>query len=240
MQEMTSQIYSQGESSNASLAERVCHMELKTPRAPAGIDLTLEKPHPWLMKSHLPARIFQKQLTEGKAKFIVVMRNVKDNLVSFYHFHHAMLPLNFKGTWNDFFDHFKAKELLWGDWLEYNLSWWAYKDHPNVLIVNYEDMKKNQREVIGKVAEFCQKPVSDDAIDRIVEQTSFESMKQNPATNYRSEWHPHIMNFDISPFMRKGIVGDWKNYFTEEQNAFVEEHYLKEAAKHGIVFECTL
>ena len=242
MQEMTSQVYLQGDAEAASvnLDERVPHMEERfpIPGALAGIDRVLktQQPHSRLMKTHLPACIFQKQLSEGKCKFIVVMRNVKDNLVSYYHFHRALI--RYKGTWSDFFEAFKAKQLLWGDWLDYNLGWWALKHHPNVLIVKYEDMKKNRREVIQKAAEFCKKTVSEETLDKIAAATSFEAMRDNPATNYMNIWHPQVIDYDICPFMRKGDVGDWKEYFSDEQNTFVEEHYLREAARHGLYFEC--
>ena len=241
MQEITSRIYLRDDiqATKVSLIDRVRHVEMHVPGAQAEIDKLLAQPHPRLMKSHLPASIFNKQLSEGEGKFIVVMRNVKDTLVSYYHFSRAMVP-HYQGTWNDFFELFKAKRLLWGDWLDYNLGWWAYRDHPNVAIFKYEDLKRNRRDVIKRVAEFCQQDITDETLERITQETSFEHMKENTATNKRDFLHPQYMDFNISPFMRKGTVGDWKEYFSDEQNAFVEDYYTTEAVKYGLCFEYTI
>ena len=239
MQEVMSRIFLQNdpEAVKVKISERVPYMEEKRtfPGAISGLDMVSKLPPPRIMKTHLPSHFYQKQLADSKAKFIVVMRNVKDSLVSYYHFHRALF--RYKGTWDDFFETFKTKQLLMGDWLDYNLGWWALKRHPNVLIVKYEDMKKNRREVIQKAAEFCEKGVSEETLDDVAAATSFEEMRDNPATNFRD--NPGI-DSDISPFIRKGVVGDWKEYFSDDQNDFVEERYLKEAAKKGLYFEYTL
>ena len=44
-------------------------------------------------------------------------------------------------------------------------------------------------------------------------------MKANPDTNFR-QWEKSGMvpQTDEGTFMRKGLAGDWKNYFTEEES----------------------
>ena len=64
------------------------------------------------------------------------------------------------------------------------------------------------------------KELSDEIVQKIVHETSFKNMKENPLTNYsRVPGYRH----DISAFIRKGKVGDWKNYFSPEQAAYVDK-----------------
>ena len=37
--------------------------------------------------------------------------------------------------------------------------------------------------------------------------------------------------------MRKGIVGDWKNYFTEDQNKRLNDEFARRMAGTGLDFE---
>ena len=196
-----------------------------------------ERPH--LMHSHCPARFFSKQLLGGKAKFIVVMRNLKDNLVSFYYFYKGAYIFGFgDGTWEEFFGLFKSRQLMYGDWLDFNLSWWEHRDNACVLILKYEDMKRKPKESIQKVAEFVGKDLSEDQLQRITEHTSFESMRHNDAVNHSKR--RDLYSSDAVPFMRKGIVGSWVSHFTKEQNDYVENNHIKEAEKRGLVFEYEL
>ena len=73
-------------------------------------------PHPWLIKSHFPAQIFQSQIDAGQCKFIIIMRNIKDVLLSYYHFYKATSTFGFfTGSFEDFFELFRSKRLCYGD-----------------------------------------------------------------------------------------------------------------------------
>uniref|UniRef100_A0A8C6C1A9 Sulfotransferase n=1 Tax=Monodon monoceros TaxID=40151 RepID=A0A8C6C1A9_MONMO len=119
------------------------------------------------------------------------------------------------------------ESVCWGSWYEHVKGWWDAKDQHRILYLFYEDMKRNPKHEILKLAEFTGKSLDDKVLDKIVHYSSFDVMKQNPMANYTSIPAP-FMNHSISPFMRKGAVGDWKNHFTVAQNErFDEDHKRK-------------
>lgn len=81
-------------------------------------------------------------------------------------------------------------------------------------------MKKEPFESISKVAGFLGYQLSDEVITKIVEATLFEKMKENSLAN--NSWLDEYRR-EGTAFMRKGIVGDWKSLFTDEQSAAVDK-----------------
>ncbi|KAG2464060.1 ST1B1 Sulfotransferase, partial [Polypterus senegalus] len=94
------------------------------------------------------------------------------------------------------------------------------------------DCKDPVREV-ERVARFLGKTLEGTTINEILDHIAFSNMKDNPMTNY-SIIPSHLMNQKISPFMRKGKVGDWKNHFTVAQNERFEEEYRRRMAKTSL------
>ncbi|XP_077815095.1 sulfotransferase 1C4 isoform X2 [Macaca mulatta] len=125
--------------------------------------------------------------------------------------------------------------VCWGSWHQHVKGWWEAKDKHHILYLFYEDMKKNPKHEVQKLTEFIEKKLDDKVLDKIVHYTSFDVMKQNSMANY-SSIPAEIMDHSISPFMRKGAVGDWKKHFTVAQNERFDEDYKKKMADTRLTF----
>ena len=75
------------------------------------------------------------------------------------------------------------------------------------------------------------KNLTADQIDAIADHTSFSKMKANPMTNKTN------MDDVKGEFMWKGIVGDWKKHFTEEENKYMDTLLKDKLSETGLNFD---
>lgn len=81
-------------------------------------------------------------------------------------------------------------------------------------------------------ANFLNKPLSEDIINRIAEQCSFNGMTKDLSR--------YMVNESQTSILRKGVVGDWKNYFTQELNERFEKEVLSKIEGTGLEFDFEL
>lgn len=118
-------------------------------------------------------------------------------------------------------------------------EWWELRRTHPVLYLFYEDMKENPKREIKKILEFLGRSLPEETVDLIVHHTSFKKMKENPMANYTTI-PTEVMDHTISPFMRKGTIGDWKNTFTVAQSEHFDAHYAKIMTGCDFTFRCQI
>ncbi|EPY87066.1 sulfotransferase 1C1-like protein [Camelus ferus] len=205
------------------------------PLIKSGLDLANKMPSPRTLKTHLPVQMLPPSFWKENSKIIYVARNAKDCLVSYYHFSRMNKLMPDPGSWEEYVEMFKAGKVLWGSWYNHVKGWWDAKDRHRILYLFYEDMKEDPKREIQKILKFLEKDVSEDILNKIIHHTSFDMMRQNPMANYTS-LPSSIMDHSISPFMRRGMPGDWKNYFTVAQNEAFEADYAQKMAGSSLTF----
>jgi hypothetical protein len=180
---------------------------------------------PWL----LPPAVVQ------DGKIVYLMRNPKDTVVSWYHFQRMNKLYEFRGSFDEFFELFLKHDTPYGSYWHNVLSWWALRERPNILFLTYEDLHKDLAKEVRRIAEFLGKELTSEQVSAIVAHTSFDRMRANPMTN--ASKMPKVPG--ETDFMRKGQVGDWKRYFSADQNdrmdAWIAEHLKSE--KLPLVYE---
>ncbi len=202
--------------------------------------MTLEEiqsmPSPRFFKSHLPYQLMPGggDPANTKAKYIYVIRNPKDLAVSSFFFQQKFLPPNRTKSLDDFLREFCSAEVEFGCFYSHFLGWWQHRDAPNILIVMFEGMKRDLKAVVARVGEFLGYNLSDKVICKIAEETTFDVMKNNPAAN-KSDLDSLLPG--STKFMRKGVIGDWRNVFTPEQSAMMDALVEEKFAGSGLVFD---
>ncbi|XP_027008874.1 sulfotransferase 6B1-like [Tachysurus fulvidraco] len=156
-----------------------------------------------------------------KTKMLVVFRNPKDTVVSYYHFMNNNPVLPKAESWDKFFSDFMSGEVGWGSYFDHALAWEKHMDDPNVLIVTYEDLRENLLEGIKKVTDFYNFTLTDEQMKLIAEESTFSAMRSSSKASHG--------NFAAVIF-RKGEVGDWKNHFSEDQSKQMDEEFKKKLA----------
>ncbi|KAH7984967.1 amine sulfotransferase [Rhipicephalus sanguineus] len=198
---------------------------------------------PGLLKTHLP---FNFQPYSPQAKYICVTRNPYDVCVSFYYHMKGMTAKKYDASFDRFCKAFIAGKTSWGDYFDHLLSWYEHRNDPNVLFFTYEEMKKDTDFWTLKIADFMGeqygKKLRDEPalLRKIIDASSLKNMQgvfneqmrtvikdmlslgPDRAIKSMEVYREVIAQYEEplhsdDGFVRKGIVGDWKAHFTNEQ-----------------------
>ncbi|KAM9302378.1 sulfotransferase 2B1-like [Gastrophryne carolinensis] len=215
MQEMLTLIYSQGD---AEIATSIPNWE----RAPwlehhYFKDTLKEGEGPRIMTTHLPSCVLAPRLQNSKAKVIYIARNPKDVAVSFYYFHKMAEFLPDPGTFEEFLDRFLEGKVHYGSWFDHVKGWYSQRKNLDFFYITYEDLQKDLRRCIKKLCGFLGCPLYTQEVNKVEQHCRFSVMSQNVMVNYTLIPN-QILNHQQSKFMRKGVVGDWKQHMTPEQS----------------------
>jgi hypothetical protein len=191
-------------------------------------------PSPRAMYSHLPYR-FAPRHPEQPLKYIVIARNPKDVAVSQFNFLSNMKMFDFEGSWDEFLALFMDGKGFGGSYFDWVLQWWAHKDDDNVLFLTYEDLKKDLVKQVGIISHFLNHSLSIAEQQEIAAACTFEAMKKNKIGAIEKN-RAKTMKKDKS-FYRKGIIGDWQNYFSPEQAKAFDHWYESNLKGTGLSFE---
>ncbi|KAH0622456.1 hypothetical protein JD844_024786 [Phrynosoma platyrhinos] len=172
-----------------------------------------------IILTHLTPNILPKSIFRNKAKVLVLIRNPKDTLVSFFHFNNNT-PAFPKRTWDAYFTDFMNGKVSWGFYFDFVKEWDKHIDDENVTAVSYEDLKENPNLGVKRIAKFLGFSLTEEEIQSVVEKSSFKTMKDSGQETLGAFG-------DI--IFRKGAVGDWKTLFSESQSKEMDrkfEEYL--------------
>lgn len=138
-----------------------------------GMDLAQpQKGHPRAFKSHL-----RWDLVPKGARYIYVIRDPKDIVVSMYHF--------LAGWWFETgsisLTLFAREQFLQpqsaNSYWAHICSWWPHRHDPHVLFLCYEDMKLNLSLSVQRIAAFIGCALNDELLEIVVRQSSLDFMR---------------------------------------------------------------
>ncbi|XP_058502721.1 sulfotransferase family 2, cytosolic sulfotransferase 3 isoform X2 [Solea solea] len=173
---------------------------------------------PRAMVTHFPYHLMPPSFLKSKAKVINVLRNPKDVMVSSYYFHQMAAFLEDPGTYDEFMEKFLTGKVMFGKWTDHVKSWRQPALGDRIMYITYEDMVQDLPAALRRISDFLGCNLNDETIQKIAEHCSLKSMKGNNMSNF-SLVPKQYMDATKSPFLRKGVPGDWKNHFTSEQLA---------------------
>ena len=181
-------------------------------------------PHPRLVRTHLP---YDKAPIHPRAKCIYISRNPFDTAVSL--FDEVRTINEFSGTFSDFFTYFLHGQTEYNDYFQHHKGWLQRKSDHVVLWITYEDLLTYPRSIIKQIGDYMggvfQRSANDEFIlKEVIKHCSFNVMKANE--NILVASNPNRVNG--YSFFRKGILGDYQNYFDEEQIMRLREKFNRE------------
>ncbi|KAL1480380.1 hypothetical protein MTO96_051081 [Rhipicephalus appendiculatus] len=202
--------------------------------------------------THLPLEVIK---LVDNAKYVYVARNPFDCAVSYYHFLKGLTPKTVTDvSFETFLKLFLSGKVNYGDYFDHLLPWYERRNDANVLFLTYEQLKADTKAQVLKIADFLGEDHGaalreDDALlQKVLHTCSLESMKVflgvTPIERVKKTVEAASKKGDSfemtkslpteaaemhegASYVRKGIVGDWRNYFKDEQIKVTKEWIAK-------------
>jgi hypothetical protein len=112
------------------------------------------------------------------ARYIVLVRDPKDVIVSGYHFLRSMLYGPLMPSVAHWVDLYLDGRLGGGSWAQHLASFWHVRARGNVLFLTYEDLKRDAHAAVRRVAAFMGVDLSHAEREVVFRASSFASMKR--------------------------------------------------------------
>jgi len=174
-------------------------------------------PSPRILNTHVLYDQLPRGIREKGNKIVLTVRHPKDTAVSYYnHVKNLKDFYNYAGSFDDIFEIFMGSEIEYGNYYDFYKSWEKVIKNPGnnqILLLKYEDNKADPVGCIKRIAKFLEIDVSDDLAEEIADKTSFNKMKEIRSKGMGGE------------LFRKGTVGDWTNWLSEDQSRRMDERW---------------
>jgi len=176
---------------------------------------------------------------KSTCRFIYCYRNPKDVAVSYWNHikafrqHYGEKAANY--TFPEFFDEIFTQEKVceFALWEDHVIHWLKEANTDKILFLSYEDLSENTERELRKMISFLELKVTEEHIARVLDASSFDTMKNNGAVNKK-----HHTGNDGN-FIRKGKVGGWMETLTQEQSVFLDVG-IEKVRKAGGYIRCSL
>ncbi|XP_022907950.2 sulfotransferase 1C4-like [Onthophagus taurus] len=183
---------------------------------PEYLKLPLRK-SPRIIKTHLPFSLLPPNLLKIGCKVIYVARNPKDVINSFYHLNKLFKTQGYEGNLRDYCEYFIKNLQPWTPYWEHLKEGYDNKDEESLLFMFYEDLLRDCKRGIKKVADFIGCKITDDELDALKEHLDIKNFKNNPSVNNAALKDIGIIrNCGENSFIRNGKSGSWKNEMDQE------------------------
>ncbi|KAM7298804.1 sulfotransferase ssu-1 [Ixodes scapularis] len=230
IQQILQLILNSGESAESyvDFAKKAPYLEN---RVPDGME------SPRLLRTHFS---MDRIKVDPKAKYLYVARNPLDCCVSCYHYVREIPVCKFQdGTFDEFLDAFLEGHSSFGDFFDHVLSGYRRRKERNVFFVTYEELQRDKKGSILKLARFLGEDYEEmlknrgDILQSILEKSSTVFMKDLMKTTPK-EMREVLMEASLQAppleesgedkgydsttinIVRQGGVGGWRKYFSED------------------------
>ncbi|XP_010523502.1 PREDICTED: cytosolic sulfotransferase 11 [Tarenaya hassleriana] len=194
---------------------------------------------PRLFGTHMPFLQLQETVKDTPCKVVYMCRNLKDVLVSGWHFRKRFLREMDGTTIESMAEAFVRGVNLFGPFWDHALSYWKESlDNPKLVhFMKYEDMINEPRVQIKRLAEFLDRPFTEEEeesglVDEILKLCSLRNLS-NLEVNKKGKAPCDI---DFKNFFRKGEVGDWKNHLTPDMAKKIDDVMEEKLQGSGLKF----
>ncbi|ABK16477.1 sulfotransferase [Syntrophobacter fumaroxidans MPOB] len=155
-------------------------------------------------------------------KSVLVIRDPRDTMVSFFHFENGKKTPRFKGTFSEFI---RSEAFGLERWFRHYRSW---VDHCTVLL-RYEDLKVDDIAHFRRMLDALSIRMSDDLLAAAAERSRFGRVKkierqfgQTKTDRFKADYM----------FARSGETGGWHDYFSNEDLEYYTELSRKYRLAH--------
>lgn len=174
----------------------------------------LKMKRPRILKSHESFNFRYKNV-------IYIVRDPRDVTVSFYYHQLRVGRITNNLSQDDYIKAFIDGEYgPSGSWGEHVGSWLgARQKDDNFLLIRYEDLKKQALEPLTQIARFLKITRRKKDLLNAIDNSSFEKMKRYERIS--TKWEEHDSTVVNIPFIRSGIVGDYRNQLSERNEGLI-------------------
>ncbi|MFS8027132.1 putative quercetin-3-sulfate 4'-sulfotransferase [Helianthus anomalus] len=195
--------------------------------------------------THLPYNSLPESIRASNCKIVYIYRNVKDVIVSYYHFMREIhkLPME-DAPFEEAFDEFCQGFSIYGPYWDHILGYSkARLERPETtLFLKYEDMQNDPTSNVTRLAEFIGYPfttqeVKEGVIESIIKMCSFEKLSNLEVNKTGLQKGERFLVPENRFYFRKGKVGDWENYFTDEMIEKIDKLIDEKLSSTGLALK---